>query len=345
MTFNGAKNGAQLSWYNDRRVTAPFNGDLYGISDYGTTDSSAKMNIKFTEGSKDYYVSFNKATGINAGTREYPNQVLVHSRSIGTGYATSVLEAHLTAGSSYTVGSTSFSVGTIGSTAQVYFGTVPPAPAPSSSPIAVGECVDVPGWKDSYGDGCEWYEANDTEGCPNYGNYWDAGFGPPNEGCCWCGGGITGTGAPVTPAPVTPAPVTPAPVTPAPVTPAPVTPAPVTPAPVTPAPVTPAPVTPAPVTPAPVTPAPVTPAPVTPAPVTPAPVTPAPVSSFDCGIYDGKKRKCNNTEGCSFIFNGRLCEDALSTSECASYNNQKRNCKRAGCIFVKDNKTCIGRWE
>merc|ERR1719223_1243223 len=235
MTFNGAKNGAQLSWYNDRRVTAPFNGDLYGISDYGTTDSSAKMTIKFTEGSKDYYVSFNKATGINAGTREYPNQVLVHSRSIGTGYATSVLEAHLTAGSSYTVGSTSFSVGTIGSTAQVYFGTVPPAPAPSTSPIAVGQCVDFAGWQDSYGDGCEWYEANDDEGCPNYGNYWD--------------GGITGTGAPVTPAPVTPAPVTPAPVTPAPVTPAPVTPAPVTPAPVTSAPVTPAPVTPAPVTP------------------------------------------------------------------------------------------------
>jgi len=213
MTFNGAKNGAQLSWYNDRRVTAPFNGDLYGISDYGTTGTSAKMNIKFTEGSKDYYVSFNKKSGINSDTREYGNQVLVHSRSPGSGYATSVLEAHLTAGGSYTVGSTSFTVGTIGNTAQINFGTAPPAPAPSPTT----ECVDYPNWVDSYGDGCEWYEENDSQGCPNYGNYFDGGQGTPNEACCWCGGGNTGTPAPVTPAPNTPAPVTPAPITSAPI--------------------------------------------------------------------------------------------------------------------------------
>merc|ERR1719223_1373851 len=203
MTFNGAKNGAQLSWYNDRRVTAPFDGDLYGISDYATTGTSAKMNIKFTEGSKDYYVSFNKKSGINNDTREYGNQVLVHSRSPGSGYATSVLEAHLTAGGSYAVGSTSFTVGTIGNTAQINFGSAAPAPAPSPTT----ECVDYPNWVDSYNDGCEWYEENDSQGCPTYGNYFDGGQGTPNEACCWCGGGNTGTPAPVTPAPITSTPI------------------------------------------------------------------------------------------------------------------------------------------
>ena len=49
-------------------------------------------------------------------------------------------------------------------------------------------CADVANWKDSYGDGCEWYIANDEFGCPTYGNYFDAGMGTPNESCCYCQG-------------------------------------------------------------------------------------------------------------------------------------------------------------
>jgi hypothetical protein len=50
-------------------------------------------------------------------------------------------------------------------------------------------CVDKPGWVDSYGDDCTWYEAYDLSGCPYYGEYYDGGQGTPNEGCCYCGGG------------------------------------------------------------------------------------------------------------------------------------------------------------
>merc|ERR1712039_481717 len=44
-----------------------------------------------------------------------------------------------------------------------------------------------------YGDGCDWYEANDSPGCPNYGNDYDAGQGVAQDACCYCGGGNTGT--------------------------------------------------------------------------------------------------------------------------------------------------------
>lgn len=103
-------------------------------------------------------------------------------------------------------------------------------PTPPSPP---GTCVDTPGFVDTFGDGCEWYEVN---GCEVWGDTCcAAGFGTPNEECCVCGGG---SGPSTTPAPITPVPTTPAPVTPAPITPAPVTPAPITPIPNTPAPVT-----------------------------------------------------------------------------------------------------------
>ena len=52
------------------------------------------------------------------------------------------------------------------------------------------ECETTPhNWKDSYGDGCEWYELYDEPGCPNYGEYYDGGMGKPNQACCYCEGG------------------------------------------------------------------------------------------------------------------------------------------------------------
>ena len=50
-------------------------------------------------------------------------------------------------------------------------------------------CVDMPGWTDSYGDGCEWYVTHDDPGCPKYGDFWGTPLGTPNEACCYCGGG------------------------------------------------------------------------------------------------------------------------------------------------------------
>ena len=58
----------------------------------------------------------------------------------------------------------------------------------SSDKVTFGACVDEVGWKDSYGDGCEWYERYDNPGCPNYGNYWanpTTGI-TPNQACCHC---------------------------------------------------------------------------------------------------------------------------------------------------------------
>merc|ERR1712043_46480 len=75
-----------------------------------------------------------------------------------------------------------------------------PTPTPPS-PTPPGTCVDTPGFVDTFGDGCEWYEVN---GCEEWGDLCCAsGFGTPNEECCVCGGGTSTPVAPVTPAPVT----------------------------------------------------------------------------------------------------------------------------------------------
>ena len=59
-------------------------------------------------------------------------------------------------------------------------GTSPtPAPGP-------GTCTDTPNWVDSYGDGCEWYKANNNPGCPEDGANWDGGMGVANDNCCHC---------------------------------------------------------------------------------------------------------------------------------------------------------------
>jgi len=62
---------------------------------------------------------------------------------------------------------------------------VPVSPAPSA------QCFDIHDYVDSYGDGCSWYEKNDSQGCPNWADCCDGGMGTPHEGCCWCGGGIS----------------------------------------------------------------------------------------------------------------------------------------------------------
>jgi len=61
---------------------------------------------------------------------------------------------------------------------------VSPTKAPSSS----GTCVDKEGWEDKYGDGCEWYQENDTPECSIYGNDVDylVTMGPASDNCCYC---------------------------------------------------------------------------------------------------------------------------------------------------------------
>ena len=49
--------------------------------------------------------------------------------------------------------------------------------------------------KDGYNDGCDWYELNDPDGCPDFGytpGTGDTGNATANEACCVCGGGFEG---------------------------------------------------------------------------------------------------------------------------------------------------------
>jgi len=157
-----------LGWYDDRIVdvsTSGYDGLIYGIADYGTTTATEKMLLKMSVGSTDYWISYNKATGVNSQPGEGANTVMVHSRSGGSGYAESSLLAKLSPGQSHIGSGTDVTFASVnGDAAYVVIGEAPPTPAP--------DCVDVAGWTDSYGDGCYWYEHFDQPGCPTYGGYW-----------------------------------------------------------------------------------------------------------------------------------------------------------------------------
>mmetsp|Transcript_8798 Transcript_8798/g.18606 ORF Transcript_8798/g.18606 Transcript_8798/m.18606 type:complete len:421 (+) Transcript_8798:343-1605(+) len=47
-------------------------------------------------------------------------------------------------------------------------------------------CADTDGWKDSFDDGCGWYEINDERGCPEYGDDYEGALGLANDNCCHC---------------------------------------------------------------------------------------------------------------------------------------------------------------
>ena len=78
MCFNAAKNW-QLGWYpNGKYSIVPlstgsgqksFTGHLIGLSEYGSLDTSKndKVMVQITGYSDDYYVSFNRKSGINSG--------------------------------------------------------------------------------------------------------------------------------------------------------------------------------------------------------------------------------------------------------------------------------------
>jgi len=91
MCFNAAKNW-QLGWYVDRAISIPnpfferWSGTLVGLSDFTSEaleDEIVIVRLEFP--AKFYYVSFNRKTGINSGTNEAGNQVLVHSAESESG--------------------------------------------------------------------------------------------------------------------------------------------------------------------------------------------------------------------------------------------------------------------
>lgn len=110
MCFNAVKNW-QLGWYADRHITLNqtesgslnYEGNLIGLSDYGSTTSADKMIIYIPNAKgADFYVSYNRKSGINAGTLEGGNQVLVHEKlNVPHEQGLSWLLAKLNAGDSY----------------------------------------------------------------------------------------------------------------------------------------------------------------------------------------------------------------------------------------------------
>lgn len=53
-------------------------------------------------------------------------------------------------------------------------------------PFPTPKCTDTAGWKDSFNDGCSWYETYDNPGCPLYGNEYGGSLGMANNNCCHC---------------------------------------------------------------------------------------------------------------------------------------------------------------
>jgi hypothetical protein len=122
MCFNAAKSW-QTGWYRDKEVTVGdslfgvncFDGTLHGIADY---DTATTVLIKVNGKQTDVFVDFNARRGMNKGTQEGADQVLVVSRVRGKrdSFAMSDLRAKLSEGDSfdfegYTISVASIDVG------------------------------------------------------------------------------------------------------------------------------------------------------------------------------------------------------------------------------------------
>lgn len=100
MCFNAAKN-YQLGWYSDKTVVVTpgaaddncFAGNLYGTAKYGDAAvETVGIKVNNSGSSTDVYMMFNAKTGIQSGTVEGGNQVMVVTAGAeGTGYAESTL--------------------------------------------------------------------------------------------------------------------------------------------------------------------------------------------------------------------------------------------------------------
>jgi hypothetical protein len=153
MCFNAAKT-YQLGWYSQYHVdlstsaTFNWNGNLVGFAEKSSASTSDKMIIRIITSTTDTYVHFNRRIGMNIGTQEAGDQVLVTTRNTGTGYAESNLVSKMSTGSVYTVNNfngspnplvirvVSISTNTAPGRANIsiQFGVPVPTPAPTPQP-------------------------------------------------------------------------------------------------------------------------------------------------------------------------------------------------------------------
>ncbi len=65
--------------------------------------------------------------------------------------------------------------------------TYTPTSASPTTSTRPSTCTgNTPNWVDSFGDGCDWYELNDLQGCELSGNMYTGDMGPAIENCCYC---------------------------------------------------------------------------------------------------------------------------------------------------------------
>lgn len=121
MCFNAAKSW-QTGWYKEKEITINgsggvtcFNGTLHGIADFPVAKT---VILKIQRGLTNLFVNFNAQRGINQGTQEGGNQVLVVSRSRGKrdSFAVSELVAKLSSQEFYDFNDFSISVGKVDTT-------------------------------------------------------------------------------------------------------------------------------------------------------------------------------------------------------------------------------------
>jgi len=87
MCFNGAQSW-QLGWYRSKSVTLdplqqPWDGQLVGVSDYANSSNTGYKVILQLDARRQniaYYVMFNRKNGVNEGTNEGANEVLLTSQ-------------------------------------------------------------------------------------------------------------------------------------------------------------------------------------------------------------------------------------------------------------------------
>jgi hypothetical protein len=164
MCFNAPKNW-QLQWYDDRETTVSggWSGELYGIADYGDTNDGDTVIAQIPGTTEDWYVSFNRKIGINSGTVEGGDQVLVHKRPSGLGYGESTLMAKLSSGNTYSDAPLEITVNAIDLSANpafasVTFGTTAPTTSPTE---CAGVYLTVTLITDGFGNEVSWSVTKD----------------------------------------------------------------------------------------------------------------------------------------------------------------------------------------
>jgi hypothetical protein len=153
MCFNAAKSW-QLGWYEDKAVPLnqpsnnvvpsddpydnimSYQGVLGGIADYSDSDNKVLIKLNTKNSATDYYVNFNRQSGINVGTQEGRNQVTIVAQGGENGaYAESELLAKLSAGDVWSISNYD---GVEGTTATVTVNSIHGTTADVS--ICIGPC-------------------------------------------------------------------------------------------------------------------------------------------------------------------------------------------------------------